>query len=301
MIVEKEEIQETFYNTMIDISLESNFINSSDLNDDSSIIMLITKTLIAMCNSATKIRLLDGSQSYAFMTIRGNNITRDNLEGDYLTFYDSLIMAINNSNDSVMYSNILKSLSKNITENDSFSEIIVKFKKFYIETHTVADMSVSVDSIRNTFYNLMVDQYYSNIENLKEGIEDQESYIFLCLSAYTITSILSISRKLYGIKLCNGAIVTEKNCPREYFVLFEKLLKLKKIFDVLDPSEELLTLIKNVTSANPKVEISQHLLDMKTPRVNEVISYISDLSIEISKIQHFKQIIGDVLRFCLEL
>jgi hypothetical protein len=295
-MISEEEIQETFYNVMINVALESKIENL-----DECIKPLMVRTLSSVCNSATTIHLADMSKSFGFVTLRGNIITRDNVSEEYKILFDSLITAMNNRTNSSVYVVILNKLIDEVIKKDTFSTIISNFKQFYTETNKEKDIQVSVEGIRDTFYNIMVDQYFLNMSVLKDGIENQDSYIFLCLSAYSITAILRLSVGTYGIKLCNGAVVTKSNCPNEYKTLFDKLFNLKQIFDELNPNEKTIELINMVTSSNPDIVISEEFMQLRTDSVNKIISYISGLSIEISKIKHFKEIIGEVLKFCLEL
>jgi len=55
------------------------------------------------------------------------------------------------------------------------------------------------------------------------------------------------------------------------------------------------------TSSNPDVVISDDFAKLRTYSVNKIISYIIGLSIEISKLKYFKNIMSEVLNFCLEL
>lgn len=295
-MISDEEIQETFYNVMINIALESKIENL-----DECIKPLMVRTLSSICNSAVAIYLADMTKSFGFVTLRGNIITKDNVSKEYKVLFDNLIIAMSNRTNSSVYIVILNKLIDEVIKKDTFSTIISNFKQFYTETNKEKDIQVSVKNIRDTFYNIMIDQYFLNMSVLRDGIENQDSYIFLCLPAYAITSILHLSVGTYGIKLCNGAVVTKSNCPDEYKILFDKLLKLKQIFDELNPNEKTMELINMIASANPDIVISEDLMKLRTDSVNKIISYISGLSIEISKIGHFKEIIGEVIKFCLEL
>lgn len=129
----------------------------------------------------------------------------------------------------------LNMLVDGVMKREAFANVISKFIKFYGDlTKKSISPTISVNAIRETFYNIMCDKYYLNIDTLKSDTENLESYIFICLSAYATISVLLYSRGINGIKLHNNAIVTKDNCPQEYMQLFTKLLELKVIFDKIN-------------------------------------------------------------------
>ena len=298
--INQDEIQETFYNVMIEITMDT--INSKQIPNE-LIKSLMVKTLANICDNVTYITLIDGTKSYGFKTLR-NMITRDNVPEIYEDLFNNLSGIIKHKSDNLTYISKLNKLVDDIMTLGTFNEIIDKVEEFYkdMNTETNSNVSVvSVETIRETFYNIMVDQYFSNINMFSDDVKTMESYIFICLSGYAITFILSQSRGVNGIKLYNGGIVTQQNCPREYIELFVILIELKKIFDKVNPNEEAIKLICQTVSMKPNLVIDSILLEYKTPEINNIISRVSELSIKISRLEHFKNIIGNVLEFCLDI
>ena len=297
--IPSSEIQETFYNVMIELAFETeeHQVFSIDI-----LRPLMVRTLLYLCNTAVEIELKNKTKSFGFSTVRGKIITKDNVPDEYAQLFNALITVIPNKSRSDIFMPTLNMLVDGAMKREAFANVISKFIKFYGDlTKKLVSPTISVNAIRETFYNIMCDQYFLNIDTLKSDTENLESYIFICLSAYAITSVLSHSRGINGIKLHNNAIVTKENCPQEYMHLLTKLLELKVIFDKINPSDDVIKLIEQTVSMKPDSFVDQRLENLKTPDINNIISMISGLAIKISQLQHFKDIIGNVLKFCLEL
>ena len=303
-MIHEDEIQETFYNTMIDFAFQETNEQSSQQKklDPRAVEILMVRTLSYLCDNSQNIRLQSGIQSVGFKTIRGNIVTEDNVDDKYKLLFSGLLAAIRNKNDKELYLDSLRSLASATAKITSFRETIGKFMKFYSELTEPAKVGiVNVDTIRDTFYNIMVDQYYENIGEFRTDVLNMEAYIFICFSTNVIVQVLLSSKMMTGIKLCNNAIVTYENCPYEFKPMIQKLMELKQLFDRIVTSDEIIRLIKKTVSMNPRDVITSELEALKTPEINLITGNISGLAIKISQIPHFKEIIGKVLEFCIAL
>lgn len=303
------DIQETFYNHMISISLEADKYESFK---PEIVKPLMKKTLNEFCKSSLKVTLRDGTSSFGFQTVRGDVVTMDNVPKTYQELFLGLIAALTSraaesagtgaKAGSSLFDRILDALVEKAIDRPQFATTISRFTTFYLElTAKVVEPVVSIDTIRDTFYNIMVDEYFSNLASFKSDVETLESYIFICLSARAIVSILSHSLHSPGIRLFNNALVVKSNCPAEYQPMFERLWILKTAFDRINPSPALVQLINETVAMKPDSILSPELATLKTPQINEITAIISELSIGVSRMAHFKAIIGEVLSFCSNL
>ena len=299
----EDDIQETFYNSMISLALEA---EKYEALQPEILKSLMLQTLRSFCNRAVKVTLPDGSSSFGFSTLRGAVITISNVPATYAELFGGLVAALASRSSADVteeFDRILNILVERAITRPQFGPIIARFTTFYIElTAKVVEPVVSVPVIRETFYNIMVDEYFSNMDAFKSDVENLESYIFICLSARAAISILSHSLHVQGIRLYNNALVVPTNCPAEYQQMFERLWTLKTLFDRIKPSPDVLELIHQTVSMRPGADaVSPTLLALKTPQISEIIGIISELAIGVSRMQHFKEIIGEVLRFCSNL
>jgi len=301
----EDDIQETFYNSMISLALEA---EKYEAFQPEILKSLMTQTLRAFCNRAVKVTLPDGSSSFGFSTLRGAVVTISNVPATYAELFGGLVAALasrsrTDGTGAEVFERILNTLVERAIVRPQFGPIIARFTTFYVElTAKVVEPVVSVPVIRETFYNIMVDEYFSNVDAFKSDVENLESYIFICLSARAAISILSHSLHVQGIRLYNNALVIPTNCPAEYKQMFERLWTLKTLFDQINPSPDVLELIHQTVSMRPGAEaVPPALLALKTPQISEIIGIVSELAIGVSRMQHFKEIIGDVLRFCSDL
>ncbi len=114
-MISEEEVQETFYNVMISVALESKIDNLEEC-----IKPLMTRTLSSMCNDAIIVKLNDDSYSFGFSTLRGNVITKDNITEEYEQLFNYLIVALMNRTDSSIYVVTLNKIVDAIMEKDTF-------------------------------------------------------------------------------------------------------------------------------------------------------------------------------------
>jgi hypothetical protein len=154
---------------------------------------------------------------------------------------------------------------------------------------------VTLEGIRETFYNIMVNQYLDTGLIPKSDLEDCESYIFTALSAYVVYTIIITQRSIKGVQLCNGAIVTKTNCPPQLKQLFETLLQIKEeVEDMHFTTQEETHILQTVSS-------KQNTGSIVNPHIATITGKITGIAIQISQISHFKQVIGDVINFLLQV
>ena len=290
-MLSEADIQETFYNAMLEYALA--LPSASGPLNDGTIHTLMIQTLTDFCSAAEPV-----NDSYGFRTVRGALITRETVPPVYAQLFGAIISAGRTPSPA-----LLEAIIRQAIQRPEFQVIITKFKMFYAELNQREPVTpaVTVAAIRDTFYNIMVDEYFSNVDLFRNDVESVEAYLFICLPARSIIAILTHSKGLVGIRLQNGALVTRDNCPQEFRLLADKLLTLKTLFDRLDPSPEILDLMNHTVSMKPDLVIPPQLERLKTPEINAITAIISELSIKISQLDHFKRIIDAVLAFCLEL
>jgi len=274
-----DEIRETIYNLMLEraLSMNKNNPNSKEL---------VTYAIDYLCHTS-------------FKTIRGHEVTSSNVPDEFFELYMAITYLKIGDPD---YYNKLEKIVDKVSSNATFKTLIGKLLDFYKECGTKAnfDEKINVDMIRDTFYNLMVEQVLINGTIKKQALEDHDGYIFCDLSSYVIVASAIASLNSGGILLHNNRIVTKYNCPEEYKALLDKLMLVRdRIKDSKLSQEELELLILSV-SFNPDVIISEEKEKLKTNNLKLIITTIKDMAILISQIPNFKAVISDVIAFCLD-
>jgi len=297
MSIPDDEIRETFYNLMLeciytdpDRSIIDKLTNPS--TKKVAIRSLINKTLKTICVNAN---------SKGFQTLRGNWINQQNVSHNFSELFKTLEklrqLIISKGSDSQI-NLILNKITSVIEEKDIFKHIVDNLISFYKESCFV---NVTIDIIRETFYNIMVEQVISDNLIAKSDIESRSSHIFISLPAYTILACIIYSKDSSGILLYNGTVVNNNNCPDEYKELFKGLLTIKNKMKLLSLTEKHIELIKLYLTNNPDIDIYDDLKMYKTPQIMEIVSMINSIAIQITAMKHFKEIIDDVLVFCLNV
>ena len=318
----EEDIQEVFYNILCDIILTENDNPDIkiDLNNSECIKYLLKKVLHVVFIQINNL-----------VTSKGIKITVDNVPGAYKDFFRSLEMLpihIKNNHDCehipepepyIGYvpkkiEEYYDKLIKKIQQRQTFVPMINKTKIFINEctikseilpqSHSDLVEIISSDAIRESFYNIMVDVTITSGKISKDDLIDQESYIFIGLPAYTLLYIAIDSQYYDGIKLLNGQILVPNNCPEEFKSLFGIMIKIKSIIKNISLSQ--ITYIQNKLLHKSDLQDLQYLQtvnDISAYQIeiaNQIVSMITDISIEISRIDNFKHIINDVIRFCID-
>ena len=332
----EDSIRETFYNILLDQALNYSAemeIGTRLIQNDLSLIQsLIALTII-------EILLQSKHLSHGIQLINGQTVISQNIPESYQKLFQILLelkqqtqsLSLNQlqglreslvecdsgiSNPVISNPNILTlsliNLSKNIAELPQFQILIKQLVHFYQEMYqkkitlepiTPSSQSlegVTVNLIRESFYNTMVDQACNLTLVDREDLEDCESYIFLALSTHTLIETVIQSRNvLGGFNLLYHKILTPNNSPDIYLPLVKVLLNIKD--DILKLNDEELDLIRIYTTNAPHLNIPDKLQSYKTPKIMALVSHLNSIASQISQINHFKDIISNVIQFCLDL
>jgi hypothetical protein len=300
-VITDEEIRETFYNLMLEVAIIRDLKNAlqSEVTRSATIQSMIIGAIQTICEM---------SSVNGFPTMRGHLITSINVSPTYREMFAQLgqIRQIPNQE---RRNEAITQLVRVVIQKDSFKSIIKDLVRFYLESAQEKNQEVTIDTIRQTFYNLMVDEVFSsgdvNAEGRsplirKEHLIDQDAFIFFALSGLTILSSVKSSLDNKGIWLQNGAIVTELNCPPSYQPLFKHLIQIKQKYKSLGVTPNQFQLIKICVVNDPDLVIPDQLKILQTPQLMSLVSTITDLAINISAIAHFKEVLNDVIKYCID-
>lgn len=304
-MISDEEVQETFYNAMVDTMLTGiingfnpEFIKNTLLDPNSRpefIKEIVAETFVNVLKSSKITQMSDGNISIEILSSRGKHITQNNVSPVYKNLFSALIVQFQTKSPEM-----LMSVASSTTQLESFKIMINRVIKFYFDTKKTetCDIPITLDAIRDTFYNIMVEQYFVNNLISREDLESCESHIFIALSAYVIFEIATKQKLINGIKLCNDTIVTLENCPALYKPLFEILLEIKKLANRINltPDEE-----KYILCTVSLKQESENVPNVVRTEIKHITSKISDIAIQISQMTHFKNVIGNVINFLLEI
>ena len=148
-MISEEEIRDTFYNVLMEVALADNNLTVASLHNKEIINGLIMKVLTFICKTHDDIK-----------TYKNNIITNNNVPPIYSNLFVGLqelklMFASNNINDA---QNLMKHIIGQIQQQGTFDPLIKQFIKFYTECHSETKINVNVDvnTIRDTFYNLLL-------------------------------------------------------------------------------------------------------------------------------------------------
>jgi hypothetical protein len=290
-LISGEDIRETFYNLMLDVALDHNMKHqfADRMLVPSAIKNLVTEAIRLICRMAT---------SEGFPTLRGGVVNSRNVPPEYAELFAGL-ERLRLIRDQVHSQMVLDKIISEVEKKGTFRDIIGRLISFYTESQREAKTQIDDNSIRETFYNIMVEELLINHSIDENDLDDRDAYIYIAMSSQTILASALHSKNLGGIMLYNGSIVTEANCPEKYKVLFKQLIMIKDKLKLLNLNPDQLQLVKLYSMSNPRIIIPQQLEALKTPQLMSIVSIITNIAIEISKIRHFKEIIDDVVKFCL--
>lgn len=309
-MISDKEVQETFYNTMLDIMFTGELAgqnpqfvkyNLTEPTLKTGFIKAIVIDTFQMVICSSKFRVLEnGVATLEVPSIKGNIMTPQNVSPLYQNLFAALVMQYQ-SGSPEMLSSIVDSTMRLAT----FSTMIESVVRFYLNgiTEQYANTTpsapnlipVTIDGVRETFYNIMVNQYLDTGLIPKEDLESCESYIFTALSAYVVFAVIITQKSIKGVRLCNGSIVTRTNCPPQVKPLFDALLKIKEeIEDMHFTTQEETHILQTISS-------KQNSGSSVSPHIGAITGKITGIAIQISQIQHFKQVIGDVIGFLMQV
>lgn len=303
-MITNDEVQETFYNAMIDTMITGIIAGynpeyvkntlSCPVRNEEFIKDIIVETFTNVLKTAKIVKLSNDDKSIKISSVRGNTITSETVSQTYKDLFNSLTNIFFTGNYGFLYK-----IAEEVMKLESFKIIIKNVIKFYLEsTKTVTEKAglINADTIRETFYNIMVEQYYLNKSVTKEDIEAQEAHIFIAMSVYTIFAVARYNKSISGIKLCNNAVVNLNNCPNIFKDLFAIMLEIKDGANRLHLTSEEEKYI--LETASLKQQNNTDNLNIRS-EVKQLTSKFSEVSIKISQIPHFKEVIGHVFDFIL--
>jgi hypothetical protein len=315
IMISEEEIRDTFYNMLMNHALNLS-------GEGSGVFDFSDKRVI---ESLIKSILLDIAESEHLITLSNKKVTMENVPIVYLNLFIALhrlreivrqftekntlteYLDFDKQRDKQKIDHMVNQIIQEIERQQTFQPIIGKFIVFYkqcIQPSPIQSIEVNVREIRSTFYELMASEVLNKDHVTGKGLIprsdliDCEAYIFMGLSGLVICAVLEMSKDSHGIRLLNGGIVNEMNCPNEFKDLFVAVNGLKKIFNDLNPNPQIMRFLKICALQNESIE-PQELTIYRIPQIMKVVSEINSISTQISRIDHFKQIINDVIGFCI--
>lgn len=293
--IPESEIRETIWNIMLEKALkrDRNTLINSLKNVDTR------PTAIRSLVMETVTELSESGQGNSFMTMRNNKVTMENVPNSFKELFISLSV-LKNYNSGYERGIVLNKIILESEKRDTFKSIIGDFIKFYLESQTEKKEVVTIESIRETFYNMMVEKVLIGGAIDKKTLQDMEGYIFYDLSAFVILDSVLENPHTDGIKLFNKSVVTAQNCPAEYTKFYVMLNVAKTKIKEMKLTNKQIELVKLLSSSDPDVVIPDELLVLKTSVIMQLVSVIKDMAIQISQVQSFKNIIDNVIAFCID-
>lgn len=299
-IISEDEIRETVYNVMLTYVFKYNLVKqftSSEKDKSDAIKDVLYETIEYLCNTST---------DEGFATMRGNYITSQNVHPNFKELFKGLegirFMLRNNVSSEYEQATVIHGLMDKIEKTGMFKSMFEQLIKFYLDSQNTENNSDNITDtmIQDTFYNIMVEQnLIDSLINI-DDIAAREPYIYIGMSSQVILATALYSINYNGIQLYNKKIVTLGNCPPAYKELCTLLLKIKEKIKSMKLTDNEMKLVKLYSLTNPDINIPPNLEKLKTKEIMELVSIIVSIATEISQIQNFKNIIDNVIKYCIE-
>ncbi|AYV77409.1 MAG: hypothetical protein Dasosvirus2_5 [Dasosvirus sp.] len=293
--ISEKEIQDTFYNLMLEVVFDDvEFLKDKNMFDPDVIRYLTKQTILKACSyprletlSGKQIVLTDLPLSHIELFVILNKIKQQYAIKKKYTEHTHKIIDM---------------LVDDVMKKQTFLPMFQKINSFFKQNMNDAkEKKVSVEAIRETFYSNMVEQVLINNIVSKEDLEDREPYIFFALSSNVVFQTIINNLNTRGtVHLINGANVTKQNCPQEFSPLFDIVFMIKDKMKEMKLSDDQIRLVRICSSQNENQDVPDDLKELQTREIMNVVGMITEISIRISQIKHFKDIIDDVIKFCLE-
>ena len=313
----EERIRETFYNAMFDMANSAEWItyNKLKLNQKACkglIILTMINVITLSKNYPDKIVMFDKS-----------HLTTQNCPDEFKDLFGALvqlkkILDTCSNNDIVNITaiclNKLDIVHTNNTFNTTINAVAQKLLEFANEIYNkqifhvilerIAELfqsmktnTVSEKLIRDTFYNMMVNEALEMTSFItKDDLEMVEAFIFLDLTAFTTISACVISKNTNGIVLMDKSTVDMNNCPENYKDLVKIILQVKPLVSQLNHNQ--ISSLKRICSSNPNINDDN---TVKSSLLTMIASNINQISTKVSQRKTFKDIIMEVINFCIEI
>jgi hypothetical protein len=307
-------IRDTFYNIMFDLATKVPWVSYDKLKTNTkvkkSLIALAVVDMLSLSTNHESIRLIDGSlltkencpdifkeMFTAFIKIK--QLSCDLTTQDLATINSVCLSLIglepplfgipSNVLTLTMY---ITTLTNEVYDRQIFHDVIELIAEIYssMKTHKLSEKL-----IRDSFYQLMVNEAYDS-DISKEAFENCEAYIFLDLSAYTLIAACVSSLGINGIRLIDGSVLNKENCPESYKDFTNILLQIKPSFSMFSAEHQ--KNLKKICTSNPDFVIDESI---KLPQLVKFATMINQISSKISQRETFKNIIGDVINFCIDI
>lgn len=315
------EILAIFYNALTHLALEENDIDldNIDLHIKSQIIKTMIELLDSSRSKPNKICLPNGmtlSIGTCPLTYQTFLKCLLNIKEIYDDLSEEQINDMKKTFKHYDHYSIIKTmiadLATKLIEMESAKNIINNAKQFILEakglinTDSIAiqmnEAGITVQLIRETFYNEMVHQAFKLVGEQwisREDLEDQETFIYFALPAFTLIEAIQQSQHCRGIKLLDNKVLTIENCPKEddFSELFVPILRNKNYMKMLSENE--LKVIKILCLSN-KMECPSELIPYKTKQATDCATIINQIAILVSQREFFKQMIKSIIKMCLD-
>lgn len=253
------------------------------------------------------------------LEIGGIKLTKTNVPSEYVEFVEKIheireLKIVDRSTiDKVCESMMMK---------ESFQPMIKKVQEFYMAClypkksddtkkhhrddyyglHQIPDSLPLVDrkAVRDTFYNVMVEQVVLHNFIPKCDLLDQEAYIYVGLPALAVIEIIIMSKNINGIRLSNGVVVTTKNCPKLLKSFCKYMMAMKNKINSMNLFDKQIKTLKLLSLQSPDLKMPSDLI-CYSQNLMPIVADIISISIAISQVKPFKLFIDNVIKYCIEI
>lgn len=288
-----KDVQQLFYNMLLEETLEAKKAGIKiDFDNPEFIKFIIKKVLYIIFINYDNIKSYDG------IAYRADNVPREYKEIFNMLEHMHMTQKNYHIDDRTQFLNeCFNKIMTEIQKFYTFEPMIKKMKIFYDDMHK--EHVPTVEMIRETFYNMMVENTILSGYFPKDDLISREPYIFFGLTAHTILDTVIRSKGYPGIKLLDDSIVTDTLCPGEFKELCGVIFKIKALIDTRIITQNQLQYIKNKILQNDDIPEYTDITPEQINEIKDIISIFIDISIDITRNIHFKNIIDDVLKFCI--
>jgi len=314
----EERIRETFYNAMFDMANTAEWITYDKLRMNQKackglIILTMVHVITLSKNYPKKIVMFDDSYlttencpdefKELFDALVQLKLIIDNCSSDDIVNVTTLCLnkldithtPYNNFNSNInIISQKLLEFANTIYDKQIFHVILERIAELFqsMKTHTISEKL-----IRDTFYNMMVNEALEESSCItKDDLEMTEAFIFLDLTSFTTIAACVLSKSVNGIVLMDKSVVDMNNCPENYKELVKIILQVKPLVSQLNQNQ--INSLKRICSSNPNINADN---STKSSLLTMIAANINQISTKVSQRKTFKDIIMEVISFCIEI
>lgn len=282
-------------------------------------------------------RIIKHGSGINLVTIDGRKVTVENCDPEYQSVIECLYKWTNQQNKYYKRSGLVKDLCDKFVRQIFYPEFEKNLSEFYKtctcsnydnnkdkkeknisdkrsisnEKYMSNEKKISnydyIDSeeeyikkqFKNTFYNAMKTECIFDMMIDNDDLMDRDPYIYLSLPSFGIMGMTECEDELSksGIRLYEGRMIRSNECPKDYKIIFDTVIDIRDCVKKLDQNQRLLVKYKLV----PEKTIPEDLENLLTPEIIEIVSIINSASIEISRLEFFKEDIENVIQEILIL